>query len=93
MVDPNRMTTRVQEALQHAGGIATRRNHQGIDVEHLALALLAQQDGIAPRLLEGAGVAPRALQDALEQELNRRPQAPTNPPGSAPARQSTGAGQ
>ncbi len=74
MVDPNRMTTRVQEGLQQAGGIATRRSHQGIDVEHLALALLAQQDGIAPRLLEAAGVAPRALEQALEQERNRRPQ-------------------
>jgi ATP-dependent Clp protease ATP-binding subunit ClpB len=74
MVDPNRMTTRVQEALQQAGGIATRRNHQGIDVEHLALALLAQQDGLAGRLLEAAGVAPRAIEQALEQELNRRPQ-------------------
>ena len=68
------MTTRVQEALQQAGGIATRRNHQGIDVEHLALALLAQQDGLAGRLLEAGGVAPRAIEQALEQELNRRPQ-------------------
>ncbi len=74
MTDPNRLTHKVQEALQQAGGIATRRNHQGIDVEHLLVALLAQPDGLAPNLLEAAGVAPRALTEALERELARRPQ-------------------
>jgi ATP-dependent Clp protease ATP-binding subunit ClpB len=74
MVDVNRMTHKVQEALQQAGALATRRNHQGIDVEHVLLALLEQADGVAPRLLEAAGVAPRALVDAAERELGRRPQ-------------------
>src|SRR6059058_2964974 len=74
MVDVNRMTHKVQEALQSAGGIATRRSHQGIDVEHLLLALLEQPDGLAPNLLEAAGVAPRAVEEAVERELARRPQ-------------------
>jgi len=74
MVDVNRMTRKVQEALQSAGGIATRRSHQGIDVEHLLLALLEQPDGLAPNLLEAAGVAPRAVEEAIERELARRPQ-------------------
>src|SRR6058998_1133176 len=74
MVDVNRMTHKVQEALQQAGGIASRRNHQGIDVEHLLLALLEQPDGLAPNLLEAAGVAPRAVEEAVERELARRPQ-------------------
>ena len=74
MVDVNRMTSKVQEALQQAGGLATRRNHQGIDVEHLLLGLLDQADGIAPRLLEATGVAPRAVREAVERELARRPQ-------------------
>src|SRR5213083_265499 len=74
MVDLNRMTHKVQEALQSAGGIATRRSHQGIDVEHLLLALLEQPDGLAPNLLEAAGVAPRAVEEAVERELARRPQ-------------------
>src|SRR5947209_4141945 len=64
MVDVNRMTHKVQEALQSAGGIATRRSHQGIDVEHLLQALLEQPDGLAPNLLEAAGVAPRAVEEA-----------------------------
>ncbi|MCW5892421.1 MAG: ATP-dependent chaperone ClpB [bacterium] len=74
MVDVNRMTHKVQEALQQAGGIAQRRNHQGIDVEHLLLALLDQEGGLAPSVLEVAGVAPRAVREAAERELNRRPQ-------------------
>src|SRR5213596_1691572 len=74
MVDLNRMTHKVQEALQGAGGIATRRSHQGIDVEHLLQALLEQADGLAPNLLEAAGVAPLAVEEAVERELARRPQ-------------------
>jgi ATP-dependent Clp protease ATP-binding subunit ClpB len=74
MVDVNRMTHKLQEALQQAGGLASRRNHQGIDVEHLLLALLQQPDGVAPSLIEAAGVAPRAVEEAVERELGRRPQ-------------------
>ena len=74
MVDVNRMTHKVQEALQQAGGIASRRGHQGIDVEHLLSALLQQPEGLAANLLEAAGVAPRAVEEALERDLARKPQ-------------------
>ena len=62
MVDMNRMTHKVQEALQQGGGIATRRGHQGIDVEHVLLAILEQPEGLAAPLLEAAG--PVALERA-----------------------------
>src|SRR2546430_9808320 len=74
MVDVSRMTVKVQEALQQAGGIAARRNPQGSDVEHLLMALLEQEGALARALLQAAGVAPRAVRDALERELARRPQ-------------------
>jgi len=74
MVDVNRMTHKLQEALQQAGGLAARRNHQGIDVEHLLESLLDQDGGLASNLLEVAGVAPRAVREAVERELNRKPQ-------------------
>src|SRR5215468_8404445 len=83
MVDINRMTHKLQEALQQAGGLAARRNHQGIDVEHLLLALLDQEGGLASNLLEVAGVAPRAVRDAAERELNRKPQ--VKGPAGAPS--------
>jgi ATP-dependent Clp protease ATP-binding subunit ClpB len=74
MVDVNRMTHKAQEALQQAGGIAVRRGHQGIDVEHVLLAVLDQPEGLAAPLLEAAGVTPRAVREAVERELDRRPQ-------------------
>src|SRR5438552_10519240 len=83
MADVNRMTVKVQEALQQAGGIAARRSHQGIDVEHLLLALLEDEGALAPSLLEAAGVAPRAIREALERELARRPQ--VRGPAAGPA--------
>ena len=83
MADVNRMTVKVQEALQQAGGIAARRSHQGIDVDHLLLALLEDEGALAPSLLEAAGVAPRAVREALERELARRPQ--VRGPAAGPA--------
>jgi len=74
MVDVNRMTHKVQEALQQAGGISVRRGHQGLDVEHLLLSLLEQPEGLTPPLLEAAGVSTRAVREAVERELDRRPQ-------------------
>jgi ATP-dependent Clp protease ATP-binding subunit ClpB len=73
-MDMNRMTVKVQEALQTASAYAQRRNHQGIDVEHVLLALLDQEGGMAPALLEQAGVALPAVRQAAEQALAKLPQ-------------------
>jgi ATP-dependent Clp protease ATP-binding subunit ClpB len=73
-MDLNRMTVKLQEALQAASAHAMRRSHQGIDVEHLLLALLAQQGGIGPSLLEAAGVSAAAAKQAAEQALSKLPQ-------------------
>lgn len=81
-MDMNRMTVKVQEALQAASGQAMRRSHQGVDVEHLLLAVLEQAEGIAPALLEQSGVALSAVKAAAEQALAKVPQ--VHGPGSAP---------
>jgi ATP-dependent Clp protease ATP-binding subunit ClpB len=73
-MDLNRMTLKLQDALQAASAHAMRRSHQGIEVEHLLLALLEQADGLAVPLLERAGVAPKAVQQAAEQALAKLPQ-------------------
>ena len=44
-----------------------------MDAEHLALALVNQEDGFVPRVLERVGVAPKALVTALEAVLKKRP--------------------
>jgi ATP-dependent Clp protease ATP-binding subunit ClpB len=73
-MDLNRATIKLQEALQAASSHAMRRSHQGIDAEHLLLALLEQEGGIAPALLEHAGVSPQAVKQAAEKALAKLPQ-------------------
>jgi ATP-dependent Clp protease ATP-binding subunit ClpB len=73
-MDMNRMTIKLQEALQSASAHAVRRNHQGIDTEHLLLALLEQPDGMAGPLLEQAGISVAAARSAAEQALSKLPQ-------------------
>ena len=73
-MDFNRMTIKLQEALQAASAHAMRRSHQGIDVEHLLLALLEQSSGMTAPLLEAAGVSVSAVQQAAEQSLAKLPQ-------------------
>ena len=48
----DKLTTKSQEALQQAHALADKRHHQGIDVEHLFLALLGQKDGVVLSLLQ-----------------------------------------
>ncbi|BFU96367.1 MAG: protein disaggregation chaperone [Nitrospira sp.] len=73
-MDMNRATIKLQEALQSASSQAMRRNHQGMDVEHLLLALLEQDGGIVPTLCEQAGVSVQAVKQAAEQALSKMPQ-------------------
>ncbi len=73
-MDMNRMTLKVQEALQAASALAMHRNHQGIDVEHVLAALLDQPDGFAGPILEQAGVSGSAAKAKAEQRLAKTPQ-------------------
>ena len=81
-MNPNEMTLKLQEALQAASGLAMRRNHQGIDVEHLLFVLLEQVDGSTIPILEQAGVSPKSVSNAAEQALQKIPQVQVS--GSAP---------
>src|SRR3977135_3492955 len=72
-MDLSKFTEKSQAALGEAQNIATRNQHQAVDVEHLMLALLEQEDGLVPRLFEKAKVAPDLLKAKGEEELNRIP--------------------
>ena len=72
-MDINRLTDKSQEALRQAQALASRRNHQGVDVEHLFSALLEPADGIVTALLAQTGVSVAAVRKALDQELDRIP--------------------
>jgi len=73
-MDMNRMTVKLQEALQTASSHAARRSHQGIDVEHLLLAFIQQEGGLASSLLEQAGLSVPSIRQAVEQALAKLPQ-------------------
>ncbi|MGD0950186.1 MAG: ATP-dependent chaperone ClpB [Candidatus Binatia bacterium] len=77
----NRFTEKSQDALREAQSLATRRNHQGVDVEHLLLAMLEQPDGLAPAILQAAGTDVPALKQRVNQELDRLPRV-TGPTGA-----------
>ncbi len=80
MMDRNRMTLKVQEAIQAASSLAMRRNHQGIDVEHVLIALLEQPDGLAAPIFEQTGVAVSAVKASAEKVLSRIPQVQVSGP-------------
>ncbi|MCC6418722.1 MAG: ATP-dependent chaperone ClpB [Gemmataceae bacterium] len=73
-MDMNQLTERSQEALQSAHRLAARFHNQQMDVEHLLLALLDQERGLAAALLSKAEVAVEAVKVRLQRELEKLPQ-------------------
>ena len=71
---PDRMTTKSQEAFREALDIASRRGNPELVPEHLVLAMLAQEDGVARPLLQKAGGDPARL----EREVASRVESVTN---------------
>jgi len=72
MIDLNRTTQKVQEALQEAQAQALRLGHAEIDGEHLLLALCEQPDGLIPRLLKKIEIDVTAVAAGLNQDLQSR---------------------
>ena len=81
-MDIGKFTEKSQQALAEAQNIAVRFGHQEVDAEHLADALVRQEQGLVPRLLDRMGQKPEAFADALERELGKRPA--VSGPGAAP---------
>ncbi len=69
----DRFTSKMQEGLQEGQALASQMQHQELTPEHLLLALLRQQDGLARPLLEKLNVRAPEVEGQLEQELARRP--------------------
>src|SRR5258707_12942456 len=72
-MDLNKFTEKSRAALTEAQAIGTRHQHQAVDVEHLGLALLEQEEGLVPRLLQKAGVSPDLVKEKLQEALDRIP--------------------
>jgi ATP-dependent Clp protease ATP-binding subunit ClpB len=72
-MDTNRFTEKSQEALSAAHRLAGKLNHQQMDVEHLLLALLDQERGLATSILNKAEVPVDALKLRVHRELEKLP--------------------
>ena len=72
-MDFNRFTEKLQEAVRAAQSIAIRHGNQHVDVEHLLLALLEQEGGLAPSILNKADLKVDSLRTRVQQEVDRLP--------------------
>ncbi|HTP35602.1 MAG TPA: ATP-dependent chaperone ClpB [Candidatus Acidoferrales bacterium] len=72
-MDFNRFTEKLQEAVRSAQGIAVRHGNQQVDLEHLLLALLEQEGGLAGSILARAGVNVDGLAARLRSDIDRLP--------------------
>jgi ATP-dependent Clp protease ATP-binding subunit ClpB len=72
-MDFNRFTEKLQEAVRAAQSIAIQHGNQQLDTEHLLLALLDQQGGLAPSILNKADIRVDALKARVQQEVDRMP--------------------
>jgi ATP-dependent Clp protease ATP-binding subunit ClpB len=69
----DKMTVKLQEALQEADSIARDHNHSSIGIEHLLYGLLSQDGGIIRPLISSIGADANILETRLEQRLKSMP--------------------
>lgn len=71
--DTNRFTQKSQEAIISAQGLAERNGNSQVEPEHLLAALLEQGDGVVPQVLTKMNITVSALNQKVNQEVNRLP--------------------
>jgi ATP-dependent Clp protease ATP-binding subunit ClpB len=78
IMDLNHFTQMSRQAVTDAQNIARRLQHNEVDTWHLLSALLGQENGIVPGLLEKMSMTTSALQLAVDRELDRLPKVSGN---------------
>ena len=73
MLSFDRFTAKAREVLAGCQQVLARFAQTQLDAEHLVLAMLEQEDGVAGKVLEKLGVDVRTVQRQVERELARRP--------------------
>ncbi|MGQ9476368.1 MAG: ATP-dependent chaperone ClpB [Actinomycetota bacterium] len=73
MISLDKLTIKAREALADAQRLAGERHHQFIEPEHLLLALLRQEGGTVPSLLEKIGEDAGALASEIVASLEKVP--------------------
>jgi ATP-dependent Clp protease ATP-binding subunit ClpB len=73
IMNPERLTEKAREAIAGAQKIASKLDHQTIEVEHLLLSVLDQDKGLAPAVLAKAGISVDALTLKIQREVEKLP--------------------
>ncbi len=68
-----KFTIKAQEAIQEGQSLARRANHPNYEPEHLARALLSQEDGIVVPMLQKIGVDVKLLGGRIDEALAKFP--------------------
>ncbi|GHO53179.1 ATP-dependent chaperone ClpB [Ktedonobacter robiniae] len=66
-----RFTEKAREAIYEASEIARSRNHAQVEPEHLLNALLLQEGGVVPQVIQKAGGSTQAVLRRVEGDLDR----------------------
>ncbi|HGJ66854.1 TPA: AAA family ATPase, partial [bacterium] len=69
----DKFTLKAQEAIQNSQELADRYNHQAIEPEHLLSALIDQEDGIIPAILQKLGINTGTIYKQVQAELEKMP--------------------
>ncbi|HUH98962.1 MAG TPA: AAA family ATPase, partial [Anaerolineales bacterium] len=69
----DKFTEKSQEAILHAQQIAQDYNHQSIEPLHLLLALLNQEEGVVPAIVDKVAGSAAALRADVTRELEKHP--------------------
>ena len=77
MMRPDQFTEQAQEALAASQQIIQEMRHGQWDVEHILLALLQPEKGLAQTLLETMGVDPNQMRGRVQEALDKSPKMAT----------------
>ena len=72
-MNAEKMTLRVQNALNDAFSEAVKNNNQQVDSIHLVYSLINQEDGLISSILEKMNIKTESILGALKNELNKLP--------------------
>ena len=74
-MNAQRFTEKAQEAIVDAQRHSEDLQHTSVEPLHLLLALIEQEGGVCPLVVEAAGVSPRDIEQATQAQLEKLPKA------------------
>ncbi len=73
-MNTDKLTTKAQEAIREAQQLAETNRHSEVDTLHLVQALIRQEGGVVPSILDKIGVKADLFGEVLDRILRARPQ-------------------